>query len=456
MIMSPRPLPMSPSYLAMVRGTRDLHQLLAAGKDDSPEADAIRDATDGPWQVLSEAERNRIGGLSEDLYSLVEPPPAALPMNPQAQAKLSEAFEARHRGEWDRALNLLRRWRAYIDPALLGYLRGSIWLEAGDPATAALFLEHAFALEHGNESYLALFLYALNIADPAAARERAAEILREHTRYSPVAVSRAADIQFMSAWVTSEIEARRAFEFLEPILKSLLAGCERQDLSEVDRSSYVMSFALLGFGYQLREEVQAARDCYSQALRLDPHNDALLVARGILLYGTSDQAIDDFATAAQLGSPLVWPYVFLAHHNLLSRRFDECRKLCERVLAMNASVSVRSEVAEWLAIVQAGLGFPAEMVRAAFENAIRLDACNEQAKRNLAAFEAANKPIADSGWDTRSVRNARTWGLAEWRLAGIAGGVTTAGAAAGPGPWDYALRGIPGTQSPLLSPAVAS
>jgi hypothetical protein len=141
MSMAPKPLTMNPSYLAMVRGSRELHQLLAAGKEDSPEADAIRDATDGPWEALSEAERNRVRNLSEDLYSLVEPPPPAQPMNSQAQAKLNEAFEAKQRGEWDRALDLLRHWRAHIDPALVSYLRGSIWLDAGDPATAALFFE---------------------------------------------------------------------------------------------------------------------------------------------------------------------------------------------------------------------------------------------------------------------------------------------------------------------------
>jgi hypothetical protein len=115
----PKPLTMNPNYLAMVRGTRELHQLLTVGKDDSPEAEAIRDATDGPWQVLSEVERNRVRNLSEDLYSLVEPLPSPQRMTAEAQAKLLEAFEARQRGEWDKALDLLRRWRAHIDPSLV-------------------------------------------------------------------------------------------------------------------------------------------------------------------------------------------------------------------------------------------------------------------------------------------------------------------------------------------------
>ena len=190
MTTDPKPLTINPNYLAMVRGTRELHQFLIAGKDDSPEADAIRDATDGPWQALSEAERNRVRSLSEDLYSLVEPPPPAQPMTPQAQAKLLEALEARQRGDWDRALDLLRRWRAHIDPALVSYLRGSIWLEAGDPETAALFCGHAYKLEPTNGNYQAMALYCLNIADPAAALQEAEKILKDHEHFSPVGVVR--------------------------------------------------------------------------------------------------------------------------------------------------------------------------------------------------------------------------------------------------------------------------
>jgi hypothetical protein len=182
MIMSPRPLIMSTPFRDYVRGVRELHQLSVAGNEDSPEADAIRDATDLPWEALSEVERERVGNLSEDLYSLVEPPPAAQPMNSQAQAKLLEAIDARQRGEWDKALDLLRRWRTHFDPALVSYLRGSIWLDAGDPETASLFYQHAFKLEPGSENYRAMFLYASNIANPAATREEAESVYLQHEK----------------------------------------------------------------------------------------------------------------------------------------------------------------------------------------------------------------------------------------------------------------------------------
>jgi tetratricopeptide (TPR) repeat protein len=415
MTMPPKPLTMNPSYLAMVRGTRELHQLLAAGKDDSPEADAIRDATDGPWRALSEVERKRVQNLSEDLYSLVESPPAAQPMNPQAQAKLSEAFEAQKRGEWDRALDLLRRWRTYIDPALMSFRRGSIWLEAGDPATAALFFEHASKLQPANEHYLAMFLYALNIADPAAARKRADEILQAHSTYSPAVVTRAADIQLWWARALSDAEGKQVFERLVPILKNALVRFDQQE--SLDPSPYVETLALLGFGYEFVGQSQTALEFYSRGLQIEPDNDALLVARGTLLYGTDQRALVDFETAIQIGSPLIWPYVFLAHHNLQSGRLEESRELCEKALRMNGSPAVMSEVSEWMAIAQAGLGFPADIVRSSFDKAIRLDPSNERAKRNLAAFETFSKPTFVQKREIRSTSAIRTVGLVERRFA---------------------------------------
>ena len=408
---------MNPNYLVMVRETRELHQLLAAGKDDSPEADAIRDATDGPWDSLSEVERNRVRNLSEDLYSLDEPPPVAQPMNPQSQAKLNEAFEARQQGEWDRALDLLRRWRAHIDPGLVSYLRGSIWLEAGDPATAAVFFAHASKLNPENENCRYLFLTALDMSDPFAGQKRAAEVLDNPDRFSPLVVSRAAEIEFKSAMAVSETEAQQAIQRLEPILKNTVARFEQQDPSTVNHSIYVATLSLLGAGYEFRGATQTALEYYSRVLQVEPYNDAILVARGILLYGTGARAIADFEMAIRHGSLLIWPYVFLAHDSLVHGRFEECRKLCERALSMNGSATVMSEVCEWMAIAEAERGFPADMVRASFDNAIRLDPSNERAKHNLAAFEAANMPISAKNWETRTAGAVRTSSRAERRFA---------------------------------------
>src|SRR5437016_6606283 len=98
--MARQPLVMSPNYRAFVRGIRALHRLAISGQDESPEADTVRDAMDVPWEALSEIERKRASGLSEDLYSISDPPNNHQQvMNAQTQDKLNNALEARQRGE---------------------------------------------------------------------------------------------------------------------------------------------------------------------------------------------------------------------------------------------------------------------------------------------------------------------------------------------------------------------
>jgi tetratricopeptide (TPR) repeat protein len=408
---------MSPNYRAYVRGVRELHQLSVAGQDDSPEAAAIRDATDGPWEALTEVERERAGNLSEDLYSLVEPPPAAQPMTPEAQAKLNEAIAATSRGEWDRALELLRRLPAFLSPDGVSFFRGKIWLDAGDTETAVLFLEHASRLQPDNGSYLTILLYALEKVNPSAAQARARQILLDPDKASPVAVVRAAHVVFDASRSLPQAEATQQFRQLIPVIDRALARMEADTEAGVDRWHCGIAVLLLSFCHELLGNTQAAVDALTRGLQLDPDNPDLLATRGILRYGASPRAVNDLELAIRNGSTEIWPFYFLAQHYLLTGRFEECRRLCERALGMNGSPAVMSEVSEWMAITQAELGFPAELVRASFENAIRFDPSNERAKRNLAAFEAANKPITVKIWETRSAGAVRTSGLAERRFA---------------------------------------
>jgi tetratricopeptide (TPR) repeat protein len=408
---------MSTNYRAYVHGVRELHQLAIAGKEDSPEADAIRDATDLPWEALSEVERERVGSLSEDLYSLAETPAAIPPMNPHVQAEQNEAFEAIHRGEWDRSLELLRRLASFLAPDLLSFLRGKIWLEAGDIETAVLFLEHASRLQPENGNYLAIFLYALEKVNPSEAQARARQIFQDQDKTSPVAVVRAADIMFHGSRSLPQSEATQQFRQLIPVLDHALSRFEATIEAGVDRWHYGIAVLLLGFCQELLGNTQAAVNALTRGLQVDPENPSLLGTRGILLYGASPQAVSDLELAMRNGAIEIWPFYFLAHHYLLTGRFDDCRRQCERLLDMNGSPAVRSEVSEWMAIAQAELGFPAEMVRASFEKAIRFDPSNERARHNLTAFAAANKPITIKIWETRSAGAVRTSGLAERRFA---------------------------------------
>jgi tetratricopeptide (TPR) repeat protein len=398
--MASHALTFSPSYLAVARGIRELHRLGLEGQDDSPEADAIRDAADGPWVALSETERRRVSGLSEDLYSVSEPASEVFETNPRAQAKLVEAFEAYQRGEWDRALELVRRWSKHFPPALASYLRGLIWLEAGDAETAALFCEHAAQLEPQNGKYLAYYLEALDRVDPTEARKRSEGILQDAENYPPLAVARASDTLLKSIRQATEAEAASWSRRLVSVLERNITRIAGEDEGGLDQSTYALTSGLLGISYERVGDNRKAIESYSRGLQVDPNNGGMLYLRGILLYGASPQAITDLARAVALGTLVFLPYYCLAHHYLINGRFKDSLAMCERALGMLAPDSVKSELTEWAAICQAELGFPAQFVEASFETSIRLNPSNDRARQNLAAFEEAMRPPITKPWET--------------------------------------------------------
>ena len=85
----------SPAYCESIRGLLRLHSLAESGQDESPEADAIRDSLEQVWHGLSDVEKKRIAGLSEDLYSLTDPFCEPSPITPEAERGLSDAIAAK-------------------------------------------------------------------------------------------------------------------------------------------------------------------------------------------------------------------------------------------------------------------------------------------------------------------------------------------------------------------------
>jgi hypothetical protein len=58
-----------------------VHDLIANGQADDPEADAVRDQMDAPWYAMTETEQERVGRLSEDLVALAEHNPRSVKMS---------------------------------------------------------------------------------------------------------------------------------------------------------------------------------------------------------------------------------------------------------------------------------------------------------------------------------------------------------------------------------------
>ena len=417
--MAARPFPTNPDYETVIRGLRRLHELARDGLDEGPEAEAVRDGMDHPWQRLSDAERDRLTGLSADLYSIGEPPGDVQPMDPQARWQLVEAIQATETGPWDHALALLRRWGKYLDPALLSWLRGSVWQKAGDPATAALFYEDAARLAPDDDDYQCLHLTCLAESDPASAQERARAIIASDRSHAPGVVVWGASILLASTRGMPDDAARPVFQEMVRVLERAIARLPGDEVrgSPTLVSTTGMACGLLGKAYDYLGDAEAALRSYDRGLAIDPEYDALLVARGILRYGVSPSAVEDFEEAIRLGSRLVWPHYFLAHHCLRIRRFDDCRRLCERALEMTDSTEIRSQLYEWLAIACSEQGFPPDQVRTAFDSAIGLDPKNERIRHNLRVFEerAAQPSAFSRDWETPSTSAIQAFGHAEYR-----------------------------------------
>src|SRR6266511_3094861 len=96
----------NPYYVLMEQQFHRLHTLIAAGEGDGEEADRLRDDMDVSYRYLSDAERQRLAGLSGDLYSLAGKEHYDSPEGgPPPELELQRAVRAaRNRGDWEEVL----------------------------------------------------------------------------------------------------------------------------------------------------------------------------------------------------------------------------------------------------------------------------------------------------------------------------------------------------------------
>jgi tetratricopeptide (TPR) repeat protein len=410
----------SPSFDLVAKGLVELHRLIKEGQGDSPEAELVRDSMDGPMKALNPIETERARWLSEDLYTISEPKTSTSEpaMDSASQRRLNEAFEARENRILDRSLELFRALQDQISLDLLSYNRGLIWEEAGYPAVAAIFFEHAYAIDPSNAHYQELYIHSLAESEPLAGDFLARRILADDLNHDPLVVAQAASIRLRRTTYASDSEAIQSIRDLIPILERNLARIEKNPANPTERAAYESIVGKLGILNELLGNSGAAVEYFTRGLRMNPNNDGLLAARGVLLYGTNPSAIADFERAVQLGAQFAWPFLFLAHHYLATGRFEECLATSQAGLRMRGSLAAKSQLEEWAAISRAELGFPAEYVRSAFEAAIRLDPSNDVARRNLDSFEASLGPSGQrlrTKWERRSEATIRQFGLAERR-----------------------------------------
>jgi len=178
-----------------VRLLYELHVAIKEGWDETAEGEALRDRMDEPGSVLSGEEIAATQGISADFYSLTdEPTPVRSLITAEVLADLDSSLRARKSNDFQKALVLLRKHAECIPPASLAYLRGMIWMEAGEHAIAAVFLQRARDLEPENANYRYIALHALWMAAPSSVIEEAEAILLNSEKHPPRLVLKAADI----------------------------------------------------------------------------------------------------------------------------------------------------------------------------------------------------------------------------------------------------------------------
>ena len=118
-----------------------LHELFKQGMAESSEADDVRDCMDRHWYAMEPRERELIGELSVDLYTISEP--ASKVETPLEQEFKESINKALRESRYLEGLLLLRKNESQLDASAASFLRGVCWSGLGVNAAAAEFFLHA-------------------------------------------------------------------------------------------------------------------------------------------------------------------------------------------------------------------------------------------------------------------------------------------------------------------------
>jgi len=159
----------NPFYVQYEALLKDLHRLIAAGKGNEDETDAIRDEMDAPEQKLIQKEIMRLNGLSADLYMLQDDE-VYEPYMGTREELIKVLSEALGRLEYEAILSLLRKGTPFLKPAQVAALRGRCYAMLGHLETGLLFMR--YAAEHEPEQaahrlFILMLLERLNRSQEA-------------------------------------------------------------------------------------------------------------------------------------------------------------------------------------------------------------------------------------------------------------------------------------------------
>src|ERR1700722_19326772 len=124
-----------------------LHELNHVGKGDSSETAETMGQLEMLWRTLDPRDRERLDGLSGDLYLLVDDELlVALPEGQTPENVQTGAGTAIKSHDFDRVLELLRFGPPRMPDVGISYLRSRCYEQLGMHAAALAFMDHAARL----------------------------------------------------------------------------------------------------------------------------------------------------------------------------------------------------------------------------------------------------------------------------------------------------------------------
>ncbi len=394
--------PPNPDFVGLVRRLTRLHELIAQGKGDEPEADALRDEMDLPWRRLTPAEMELIDELSADLYTLDSD---ALSKHPQEggirSSELLTAWEAKN---WRRIRDLIAKQPEGVSADFVGYIRGRCWEHVAGPEAAIPFFREAAGRK---PDFAAALVRAL--CDAGQTQEgllEAKSFAARADRLSPYVLSFLVQTVFSSTRSMPPPTAFPVWQECADLFRTALAAQDRLPESQKDRQLSSMTCVVLGMCHQMLGDIEAAHGSLDLALVIDADSELALTVRGLLLNAHDPlQALADFRQAVSRNTTLFWPYAYLARNAIVSGEYGQAVNLCSKALFLTKEPGYLAEVHEWMAIAKSCLDYPSAEVREHFDAAIALSPNQDRIRRNLDAWESQSDPTEtrEISWDVPEI-----------------------------------------------------
>src|SRR5262245_23804635 len=257
-----------PPVLAYARLLRQVHALIAQGKGDTDEADALADLMDAPWYAMTPAEQARMRGLSADLYGLSEGGPKQVDMTQEQftewQRAARDAYASSGAGEVDAALNFLRRpVPSGLPRHVIPFLQARCWEKLGDLDTALVFMKEADRLDPNQALSVLALLKQLGREEEMP--EYANRVIANR-KAPPLELYFAAAALLLPTRKMSDSRAKPILDKVVPVLKRALAAY--QSLPPTEKAeppgADALIAQLLGLALERLGDEKSAIEVYSE------------------------------------------------------------------------------------------------------------------------------------------------------------------------------------------------